>query len=452
MFLLRAIQVCSFFSIFQIHKTLNSFNEVKDLLYSNSTQVRLLECREIKDFIAQNYSIVYFGTPGCKACVNFELEYIRLAETQFTENKHPGHEHHVPYGLVNILDCPEESKKIHVKRVPIAAFYHRGIGIHIPESHMYYDGVREFVERRIHLKKLPVIHTEERLREVITSVPHALVLVCDGGHKADIQAKHLFRYLQFGLFHFHLYTIENVAFAQKHGLEMHGLYEINKGDQNWKRIQYEDLIEDKAEVISSAHFDDLKRRIYSQTHPKVQFLTASFFEYFGLDHFLVFVSRDSVHSIEDNENMKVFNDSCSQHLYLHTRCVIFNQNVTFELDYLKSIFHVPLEQLQDHAIIHFRVHNRRRETFLLQPSEYSSPEDIISFFHKSANHSWPLHFVRSEEIPKDNEGKEIKKLVAYETWRYFENPHDILVFGYNSSNETAEEIAMVSYWLNKGLG
>ena len=378
------------------------FRDVKDLLWTNSTMARLLgSSDEIRSFVAQNYSLLYFGTYGCKNCDHLEAELISLAEERAEKyGSNPGHHHHLPIAVVNVHDHPELAREFRVHRVPTLRLYHEGLYRTIPQSEAHRGFIEEFVEQRIHLRKLPEIYSAERLDEAIKSVPHALVWVGDGAHKVDLAAKKLLRYLQFSLSHFHFYLIKNGTLAHNFNLKLHSLYEINSFDKQWKRIDVHSVLSANSTEVDISHLHGVKKKVLALAHPKVQMLDLIFLQKFGLGEVLVFYTNEKSGTLKDNKLLGIFNESCHSHLYLHTRCVIFCADASRDIESLTHLFHVPIASLTPNSIIFFHQHNHRRETYQLYPKPHESSPDtsldtskLLSAYHACLHHTHPQSFI-----------------------------------------------------------
>lgn len=422
------------------------YYEQKDLLYGNATMVEMIDPHRLQEVIKLNTSLILFSSRGCKDCFEIEHHIIGLAESHHGDNAHKmAHQHHrIPTFGIDVRIYPEVMKTHRVQRLPTVRIYHRGLYRTVPESLHSRSRVEQFIHQRIHLHRLPEIHNQARLEEVISEVPHVLIAYTDDLHKKDEAEKQLLRYLQFSLTHFHFYVIHRKELADRYNLTLHGLYEINQDTKIFKKIPYEDLIiwHKNHTHIDFDHLDKLKRRIYEAAHHRIQMLDLVHFEKFGLHDMLVFYSKDTTKNISENKLMKLFNESCHTHLFYHTRCSIFNSNVSRDVDYLDGIFHVPLERLSANTIIHFRMHHFKRETFVLEPEQYSTKEGIVDFYHKTQHHEWPEFVEMSEPIP-DNTNAKIHKIVALTAWKYFEHKQDLLILMFNSSDVDPEHLNIV---------
>ena len=380
------------------------FKDVKDLLWSNSTMAGILgSSDEIHTFIKQNYSLVYFGTYGCKNCNHMEIELINLAEERAEKTHiHPGHHEHLPIGVVNVHEHPELAREFRVHRVPTLRLYHEGLYRTVPQSEANKGFIEQFVEQRIHLRKLPEIYNPDRLDDVIKTVPHALIWVGDGAHKVDHAAKKLLRYLQFSLSNFHFYLIKNSSLAQKYQLKHHSLYEINSIDKQWKRIDVHSVISDNSTGVDLSHLHSIKKKVLAIAHPKVQMVDLIVLQKYGLGELLVFYSDQKSGDLKDNNLLQVFNDSCHSHLYLHTRCVIFCMDASRDLISLTHLFHVPIASILPNSIIFFHQHNHRRQTYQIYPprSPDTAPVELttkylLDTYHACLHHKAPQSFIIS---------------------------------------------------------
>ena len=383
------------------------YKQFKEYFYGNASLIPVLSTDQIIPFTHQNYSIVFFGAPGCKSCQSLE-QFLTILSEGIEEKKGKENfflDHHIPLGIVNMRTDFETAKKLRVTTIPQVRLYHNGLHRVIPLDLENTDGIKNFVHQRIHLKKIPIINSKERLTQILNALPHCLVLVSDGEHRVDHVGKQLLRNIQFTIKQYHLYIVNSKEVAQGFGLAMHGLYEINTYDKKWKRIEFEDLVVDGQ--VDEDHFRKLRERIYRASHPKVQMMDLKFMELHGLEDALYFYSTDSAQETKSNKKMALFNQTCQDHLFIHTRCTIFSKEISVDSEQIKSIFQVQLDRIEPNTIVHIRHHRKKREPYVLQPSNYSTGQEIIDFYHHSQNHTWPVYVEASEEIP-DNTGREIE--------------------------------------------
>lgn len=453
--------ICAIFalSLLMPGRSDDTWTETKDLLYGGDTPIKLLNRDTYREFVDRNYSVVYFGTAGCKTCFQVEHELLLVAEDlewakgNIPKDQYKGHHrtdkglaahaHELDIGLVNIKEFPDIAKELKVGKIPTLRVYHKGLWRKIPDSLFSKYGIETVVHQRIHLKRLPTIHSQERLIEVLSNVPHALLLTIDGGHKLDHQAKHMFRNLQFSLSHFHFYVVDDMKTIREFNLSPHELYEINAGTKIFKHIPYKDLMING--TVDASHFEELKRRVYDAAHQKVQMADLAFYEKHGLEDNLIFYSTDTDYaSLSSNQKLSVFNHTCGHKLYHHTRCAVLNFELLKDITMYDHIYHVKRSRLESNMVIHFVHHAQgyKREAFLLHENEYSSEGDLVQFYNQSLTHQVPVFVEMSEPVP-DNNGKKIHKIVGSEVWKYWDSTKDLLIYSYNSNELNAERFALV---------
>lgn len=454
---MRLFSLIYVFSLLLSSLSTDIFTGMKELLYGGDTHIKMITKDNYEEFINRNYSLLYFGTPGCKTCMSLENELLRVAEDlnkgkfEFV-NPHDDphglkglapHAHELEIGFLNVREFPELRHKLKAQKVPTLRLYHHGLSRRIPDSLYSKYGIETFVEQRIHLRRLPVIHNYDRLKEVVSSVPHALVLVVDGVHKIDHLARKLMRNLQFSLSHFHFYVIDNLTLAAEFKLAPHGMYEISEHTKGFTNIEYKDLIING--TVDVPHFDILKKRVYDVAHPKIQMLDLKFVEKYSLEDMTVFYSTDqSYEELAKNQKLLLFNNTCRQKLYHHTRCAIANFNLTLDIQNYDRIYHVQNKILKPNTIIHFITHFQgyKKETFLLEEEHYTT-EDEIATFHKKCHHHEVMPYVELSEPIPDNTNAKIHKIVALEVWKYYEREEDVIILAYNSSEVDPDRLELV---------
>lgn len=456
---MKLISLLLTFSLLLNSLSVDVFTDLKELLYGGDTPIKKVTRETIEEFVNRNYSLLYFGTPGCKTCMSLEHELILVAEDLAKGHKQKvdprndphglkglaAHAHELEIGFVNVRDYPELRAKYKAQKVPTLRLFHYGLSRRIPDSLYSKYGIETFVEQRIHLRRIPTIHSYDRLKEVVASVPHSLVLVTDRIHDMDHLARRLMRNLHFTLSHFHFYLIDNLTVAKEFSLEPHGMYEINADTRGFQKIEYADLIADGK--VDTAHFEILKKRVYDQAHQKVQMLDLKVVELYGNEDMFVFYSTDQTFDeLGNNHKLTVFNHTCRHKLYHHTRCYYVNFHLTLDIKGDDHIFHVKTENLEPNSIVHFVHHFQgyKRETFILKEEGYQTEQDLVVFHKKSLHNEIPPYVELSEAIP-DNSKAKIHKIVALEAWKYYEKEEDVIIFAYNSTEVHPDRLELVDY-------
>ena len=391
-------------------------------MHKGETNIEVLTPDTIDDFInSTTPSFVLFTGEYCQECGNFDYQLIILADNYKKANKN------IRIGTICVRHYHGIHKRFDIYHIPTLRLFYRGMGL---EYHSYGDNFKiidQFAEGKLDFKEIFEIKHKKmaKFHKVMEHSNHALVYY---GHEVsslnervqDILKCLFFRFSE----EFRFFYTELKEVGDNLGLEEHNLYEYNRYDNKYRKVNITSLLYDSE--LDMEKMKEVGDWIEHNSYPKVGLWNIEWMRKNNKATFTFFYS-----SQPNTPEEAVFNSTCIEDLHKETRCLVFDREANTKAK-LKSVYHLPFDKIPDPCVIEIKFYHDRREMFVKDAKGLNS-QNFKQFVDDVNNERIPEFHALDEQEPEDNKERLIK-VVTSSTLDYFlkNNEMDSFIVFYDS--------------------
>lgn len=377
-------------------QNLNDDFYTKRELHAGETNVTLLNTENMYSYInATTPILVFFTSEHCVDCISTDFQAVILADNYKRSGKQ------VRIGVFCVRENEKLAKELGITVLSTIRLYYRGLYLTYHHYGEDFKLMNLFVEGKLDFKE--IFHLKSKNMDIYKKhmkyKRHCLLYYGYEPKKFNKRLQIIMRllYFRFGE-HFVFFHTKEKEIGDELGLIEHTLYEYNKYDNRYRPVEINHLFE--GSTLNMTAFHNVAHEILVNSYPKVSNWNPSWMRVHPSETITLFYSN-----LRNSTSEMVFNSTCSEKLYKHTRCMLFDVS-EFEKNGLNSVYHIPIESLPDPSVIELKQLSERRQTFVLDLTQQNLTNTVFEeFYFKTENNTLEEFHHLSEEEPEDNDSR-----------------------------------------------